>query len=359
MERDGAAAAAGDRGIDAGVASLPTLRDQDGWRGGRVLVTGAAGFIGSTLCDRLLSQGAEVVGVDCFTDNYHRSLKLANLARLERHEGMCFVDADLNRADLRELLDGVEVVFHQAGQPGVRTSWANGFSAHLENNLRSTQRLLEVVRNHRTVRRLVYASSSSVYGDGRPSPLREHDLPQPNSPYGVTKLAAEHLCSLYAKNYGVSTVSLRYFTVYGPRQRPDMAIYRLLSAAMGGTEFPLFGDGRQAREFTFVGDVVEANLRAGMADVPPGTVVNISGDSCITMTDLIGLVGDVVGVVPTVRRYREAAGDVLRTEGARERAASLLGWEPRTPLRDGLADQAAWHRSLVIDLDAASPALAS
>ena len=186
------------------------------------------------------------------------------------------------------------MVFHQAGQPGVRKSWSTGFNDYAEHNIKATQRLLEAAKAVRTPR-FVYASSSSVYGNALTYPVVETDLPMPFSPYGVTKLAAEHLCGLYAANWGVPTVSLRYFTVYGPRQRPDMAMRRLADAAVFGSPFSLFGDGRQVRDFTFVSDVVRANLAAWTADVPPGTVVNIAGGSNAEMADVIRIIGELAG----------------------------------------------------------------
>src|SRR3954452_20962667 len=240
----------------------------------RALVTGAAGFVGSTLVDTLLARGDHVVGLDCFTPYYDRAAKEANLALARDSKRFEFVEADLRTADVDALLDGAEVVFHQAAQAGVRLSWSEGFADYSSHNILATQRLLEAAK--RTRPRVVYASSSSVYGNAASYPTNEGDIPRPHSPYGVTKLAGEHLCNLYADNWGVATMSLRYFTVYGPRQRPDMAIHRLLRAALDGGPFPLYGDGSAEREFTFVDDIVAANLLAADADCPPGTVVNVA-----------------------------------------------------------------------------------
>jgi nucleoside-diphosphate-sugar epimerase len=306
-------------------------------------VTGVAGFIGSTLADALVARGDDVRGVDCFTSYYDRDAKEANLAGVRANPGFELVEDDLRTCAIGPLLDGVDVVFHQAAQAGVRLSWADGFADYNGHNILATQRLLEGAKAA-NVARVVYASSSSVYGNAPAYPTTEDDLPRPHSPYGVTKLAAEHLCNLYAANWGVSTVSLRYFTVYGPRQRPDMAFHRLIEAGLGGTAFPLFGDGSAVRDFTFVGDVVEANLAAAAADCAPGTVVNIAGGGSTTMTDLLALADDVIGQPVTVDRRPPQAGDVERTGGSIERAQRLLGWEPRTSLRDGFAAQVAWHR---------------
>ncbi|HTX01428.1 MAG TPA: NAD-dependent epimerase/dehydratase family protein [Acidimicrobiales bacterium] len=306
-----------------------------------VVVTGAAGFIGSHLCQALLATGEDVLGIDCFTGYYERAAKERNLAALLAEERFCFVEDDLRSADLAPLLDGVDVVYHQAGQPGVRPSWAAGFPDYVSHNVLATQRLLEAARLVGCPR-LVAASSSSVYGESPRWPSSESDLPAPHSPYGVTKLAAEHLCSLYAANWGLSTVSLRYFTVYGPRQRPDMAIGRLVASALEGTSFTLLGDGSQIRDFTYVGDVVAANLAAAAADVAPGTVCNVAGGSSITLGELVGLVERLAGRPVALVRRPAQPGDVSRTGGSVDRAERLLGWSPSTSLESGLLAHLAW-----------------
>jgi nucleoside-diphosphate-sugar epimerase len=309
----------------------------------RALVTGAAGFIGSHLAERLVDDGHSVRGVDCFTPYYDVATKRANLEGLRADPRFELVEADLRTVDLEPLLDGVDVVFHQAGQPGVRLSWSDGFAAYAEHNILATQRLLEALRR-RPVSRLVFASSSSVYGNAQSYPTCETDLPRPHSPYGVTKLAAEHLCRLYAGNWAVPTVSLRYFSVYGPRQRPDMATHRLIEAASGGPPFPLFGDGAQVRDFTYVGDVVAANLAAATREVAPGSVVNVAGGSSCTLLDLVHLVGGLAGCEVPLDRRPAQPGDVERSGGSTERAREMLGWEPGVDLRTGVARQLEWHR---------------
>lgn len=308
------------------------------------LVTGVAGFIGSQLAEALLDEGHDVVGVDAFTPYYDRAQKDANLAALHDRGGFRLVEADLRDADLDALLDGIDVVYHQAAQPGVRLSWSEGFATYDSCNVLATQRLLEASLQA-GVGRFVYASSSSVYGNADHYPVAETDLPRPHSPYGVTKLAAEHLCGLYAANHGLSTVALRYFTVYGPRQRPDMAFHRLIEAALDQQPFPLYGDGSHVRDFTFVGDVVRANVLAGPADIPPGTVVNVCAGGSTVMRDVIDAVGDAVGSPVPVERHPEQPGDVQRTGGSNDAARRLLGWEPQTSLTDGIAAQVAWHCS--------------
>lgn len=311
-----------------------------------MLVTGAAGFIGSHLTDRLLADGHTVRGVDCFTDYYDPSAKHRNLGSALGNPGFELAKIDLAVDPVEPLLDGVDVVFHQAGQPGVRLSWADGFGAYAERNIIATQRLLEACRS-RSLRRFVFASSSSVYGNCDRYPTAETDLPRPFSPYGVTKLAAEHLCSAYAENFGVPVISLRYFTVYGPRQRPDMAFHRLIEAGLGGPPFPAYGDGTQIRSFTYVGDVVSANLAAVSAeDLCPGEVFNVSGGSEISMREVYSLVDGLLGVEVERDGQPPASGDVHRTGGSIERAQRLLGWSPRVPVRYGLAEQLAWHRAM-------------
>jgi nucleoside-diphosphate-sugar epimerase len=310
----------------------------------RTLVTGVAGFIGSTLAEALLARGDHVLGVDCFTPYYDRNAKDANLATLRQSDRFELIEADLRSDDVESLVDGMDVVFHQAAQPGVRLSWSEGFADYVGHNVLATQRLLEAVKAT-SAAKVVYASSSSVYGNALSYPTTEDDLPRPHSPYGVTKLAAEHLCNLYAANWGVHTVALRYFTVYGPRQRPDMAFHRLLEAALSGRTFPLYGDGSAIRDFTFVGDAVRANLAAADHDPPPGTVVNVAGGSSIAMVDLLELAGDIVGGPVAVERLPNQPGDVARTGGTIDRAQRLLGWEPTTDLREGLTAQADWHRA--------------
>jgi UDP-glucuronate 4-epimerase len=309
----------------------------------RALVTGAAGFIGSHLVEALVARGDTVLAVDSFTPYYDVGQKRANAACLAG-PAVELLDADLRVAEIEPMLDGIDVVFHQAAQPGVRLSWSGGFREYVEQNVIVTQRLLDAV-HVAGARRFVYASSSSVYGHQDRYPTREDDLPAPFSPYGVTKLAAEHLCSVYAQNWGLPTVALRYFTVFGPRQRPDMSIYRLCESALGRGVFPRYGDGAQIREFTYVADIVAGNLAASNADLAPGGIVNLAGGAEITLAELIVLVGDLAGAPVEVEARPAEPGDSRRNGGAIDRARELLGWEPRVSLSDGILAQLAWHRS--------------
>jgi nucleoside-diphosphate-sugar epimerase len=316
----------------------------------RALVTGAAGFVGSHLVEALLARGDTVVGVDCFTPYYERARKEANLSAAVRADPRFeLAEIDLRTAEIAARLGGVDVVFHQAAQPGVRLSWNDGFDTYVGHNVVVTQRLLEAARAlGASAPRVVYASSSSVYGNQPRYPTSETDLPAPHSPYGVTKLAAEHLCSLYGANFGVPTVSLRYFTVFGPRQRPDMSIHRLCEAAVHGARFSRYGDGTQVREFTYVDDIVRANLLAADADVAPGEVLNIAGGGEITLNELIALVGELAGASVAIDAQAAMPGDSQRNGGAIDRATKLLGWTPEVPLRTGLEAQLAWHRALPV-----------
>ena len=310
----------------------------------RAVVTGAVGFIGSTLVRRLLSEGHEVVGVDAWRPYYDLDQKRANLARIGDSPRFRLVELDLADDDLAPVLDGATWVFHQAAQPGVRRSWGE-FGTYVRDNVEATQKLLAACQDSPSLERLVYASSSSVYGDAEAYPAREDARPAPRSPYGVTKLAAEHLVSLYAANFGVPTVSLRYFTVYGPGQRPDMATHRLIRSAMLGEPFPLYGDGNAIRDFTYVDDIVQANLRAAASDISPGSVLNVAGGGARTMRELIEIVGECVGRPVPIDRREEQPGDVRRTGGDTSALVAATGWKPGVSILDGVREQVAWHRT--------------
>ena len=307
------------------------------------LITGVAGFVGSHLAEHLLDRGARVTGIDCFTDYYPRSIKESNLAAVQTKPGFQFVETTIQDADLPSLLNGVTHVFHLAAQAGVRKSWGRDFQVYTVNNVEATQVLLEGIVG-RPVEKLVYASSSSVYGDNAPIPMREDTLPQPLSPYGVTKLAAEHLCHLYSANHGVPATSVRYFTVYGPRQRPDMAFNRFFRAALAGAPISVFGDGEQTRDFTFVADAVAATILAAERG-RPGVAYNIGGGSQVSVNQVLQMVEQISGRRLDIRREAIQKGDMRDTYADTSRARAELGFAPTTSLVDGLTAEYRWLSS--------------
>lgn len=307
------------------------------------LVTGAAGFIGSHLCERLIRSGARVTGVDVFTDYYDPALKRRNLEGLRGNPNFTLIELDLGRDDLARLPD-VSVVFHQAAQAGVRASWGAEFATYTHHNVLATQRLLERYRST-PLERFVYASSSSVYGDAERFPTPETLLPKPFSPYGVTKLAGEHLVLLYGRNFGLPVSALRYFTVYGPRQRPDMAFHRFCRSLLRGEEILVYGDGRQSRDFTFIADAIEANVRAWASSAPQG-VYNVGGGSQVEVLEAITILEGALGAKAKLRFEPRPPGDPLRTRADATRIREDLGFAPSTPIAEGLAAEAAWAREL-------------
>ena len=310
----------------------------------KALVTGAAGFIGSHLTEALLARGAQVVGIDCFTDYYPRAIKERNLAVNAGAPGFRFVEAALQSTDLAALLDGVTHVFHLAAQAGVRKSWGRDFQTYTENNVDASQRLLEACVG-RPIEKFVYASSSSLYGDAVSIPVVEDALPRPLSPYGVTKLAAEQLCHLYWVNHRVPTTSVRYFTVYGPRQRPDMAFNRFIRAAMTGQPITLYGDGDQTRDFTFVTDAAAATIAAGDRGVP-GRAYNIGGGSRVSVNRVLEIIGALVGRPLNVVREAAQKGDVRDTYADTSLARADLGFAPKVSLEQGLEAEYRWLSTL-------------
>lgn len=308
-----------------------------------VLVTGAAGFIGSHLCEALVSRGDWVRGLDAFTTFYAPASKQENLAALLREPRFELLRADLLDSDLTEALDDIDVVVNLAGEPGVTTSWGPSFVTYLQRNVLATQRLVEACAQ-RSVRRFVHASSSSVYGVDAGGPSRGE--PRPASPYGVSKLAGEALVGAYAHNFGLPAVSLRYFSVYGPRQRPDMAAHRFIEAVLDHRPLVVYGDGSQVRDFTYVGDVVAATCRAMTADLPPGTVLDVASGRPVTLRRVIATLHEVAGASEMLLDQREERpGDVPRTQGQVTSTHARLGWAARTDLVEGLTHQVAWHRA--------------
>ncbi len=307
----------------------------------KALVTGAAGFIGSTLVDRLLADEADVVGIDCFTDYYPRPIKERNLSGALTHPRFRFIESRIQDADLPALLNDRTHVFHLAAQAGVRKSWGRDFEIYTVNNIEATQVLLEAACGMPALERLVYSSSSSVYGDRVAMPMREDALPQPVSPYGVSKLAAEQLCYLYFANYGVPAVSLRYFTVYGPRQRPDMGFHKFLRATILGEPIGVYGDGDQTRDFTFISDAVNANVLAAARGVP-GRVYNIGGGSRVSVNDVLTMIERIAGRRPIVTVDPVQKGDMRHTYADTSLAHADLGYAPTVGLEEGLAAEHQW-----------------
>jgi len=331
------------------IASLPARVTQVLQPGAPVVVTGCAGFIGSTVTEALLALGCRVTGVDCFTDYYDVALKHENMAGFRDHADFSLVNEDLQVLDPLALLSGQVACFHLAAQAGVRASWGEYFSEYLGRNVMATQRLLEACRQpavRNSLVRFVYSSSSSVYGDQPELPVTEKALPQPRSPYGVTKMAAEHLCVLYSMNFQVPTSSLRYFTVFGPRQRPDMAFRKYIEAALDGRVFEVYGDGSQTRDFTYVGDAVRSNLLAVSCD-DDWEVFNTGGGSRVVFSETLDLLQKLLqervpGLEATVQYQEMAMGDVKDTFADRTHVQNTIGYEPTISFAEGLAREVDW-----------------
>jgi nucleoside-diphosphate-sugar epimerase len=311
----------------------------------RCLVTGAGGFIGSHLCEGLLERGCLVRGVDAFLEFYPRWMKERNLDSIMKKRGFQFIEGDLLRIDLKSIMEGIDVVFHLSAQPGVRKSWGRDFQSYVDNNIIATQRLLE----HSLIikpKLFIYASSSSVYGNVDQLPIIETARTRPISPYGVTKLAGENLCYLYWRNMGIPTVTLRFFTVYGPRQRPDMAFHRFIRAILNGEEITIFGNGKQTRDFTYISDVVEANILC-MEKGVVGEEINIGGGSRTTLMEVVDLLGEISGIRPRVKFMDVQKGDVRDTWADISKAKKILGYRPEVPIEEGLKREFHWLKGLI------------
>ena len=310
------------------------------------IVTGAAGFIGSHLVEVLLSQGDHVIGIDEFNDYYSIDLKYQNLLTSQKHPRFKLITGDIQTLNWQELLEGVDFIYHQAAQAGVRSSWGVGFRNYTEKNINATQILLEAAKNAKSLKRLIFASTSSVYGNAETLPTQESICPQPVSPYGITKLAAERLCWLYHQNFQVPITVLRYFTVYGPRQRPDMAFHKFFKASLHDEVVPIYGDGKQTRDFTFISDAVVANLAAATVPAAVGETFNIGGGSRVVLLDVLQAMEEITGQ-PIRRDYLDfGLGDARHTAADVSKARDLLGYNPQVSLLDGLAQEWQWLKSL-------------
>ncbi|MBD2695072.1 NAD-dependent epimerase/dehydratase family protein [Anabaena catenula] len=312
----------------------------------KTIVTGVAGFIGSHLVNTLLQRGEEVIGIDEFNDYYDPMLKRKNIATFQQSPNFKLIEGDIQFLDLPKLFQNVEVVYHQAAQAGVRNSWGKGFRAYTERNINATQVLLEAAKDAQHLKRLVFASSSSVYGDAETLPTNEEIKPLPVSPYGITKLAAERLCGLYHKNFAVPFVSLRYFTVYGPRQRPDMAFHKFFKAVLQDEAIPVYGDGQQTRDFTFVTDAIAANLAAATIPEAVGEIFNIGGGSRVVLAEVLDTMEDIIGQPIKRNHIEKAMGDARHTAADVSKAQKILGYQPQVTLREGLRREWEWVKAL-------------
>jgi len=308
------------------------------------LVTGAAGFIGSHLCRKLIKEGFSVAGIDSFTDSYPKWIKERNIKPLMREKKFTFLSGDLNDLELIKLLSKTDYVFHHAAQAGVRASWGENFSVYIKNNIEATQKLLEAAKNSR-IKKFIYASSSSVYGFCPELPMSETSSLYPFSPYGVSKLAAEHLCFLYFKNYNVPTVSLRFFTVYGPGQRPDMAFHKFFKAIAEDKQITVYGDGKQTRDFTYVDDIIEANF-SSLKNGVPGEIYNIGGGSRKKLEEIFPILESICQKKIKMFREEKQKGDVPHTLADIQKAHKELNYSPQIQLSDGLKEEWTWIQGL-------------
>ena len=310
------------------------------------IVTGSAGFIGSHIAEALLQKGELVIGIDSLNDYYDPALKQRNLDHLRAYPGFTAITQDIESLDWQVLLEDVQFIYHQAAQAGVRASWGSSFRDYTERNINATQIILEAAKEAKSLQRLVFASTSSVYGDAETLPTSESACPKPISPYGITKLAAERLCQLYYQNFQVPVVMLRYFSVYGPRQRPDMGFHKFFRAVLQGEAIPIYGDGQQTRDFTFVGDVVAANLAAAGTPAAVGEVFNIGGGSRAVLAEVLATMEVIVGQ-PIRRNYLDKArGDARHTAADVTKAREILGFQPKVCLNEGLKLEWEWIQSL-------------
>lgn len=313
------------------------------------VVTGVAGFIGSHLAERLLGEKIKVIGIDCFTNYYSKELKRRNLETCLKNENFTFIEEDLMEVDLATIFKKSKLLFHEAAQPGVRSSWGKEFDTYVKDNIQVTQRILEVAKDVKTLEKIVLASSSSVYGN-QSGKMREDTPPKPVSPYGVTKLASENLGFVYAQNFGLPVTSLRYFTVYGPRQRPDMAFTRFIRANLKNEEIKVYGDGNQSRDFTFISDIIDANINASKNNIH-GNVLNVGGGSVHSIKEVLGMIEQVTGIKNNLVYESVQKGDVIKTEADIKKASKVIGYNPKVSLEKGLFEQIEWIKNIFDDMN--------
>lgn len=306
----------------------------------KVLVTGCAGFIGSHLCEKLLEKGHQVIGIDCFTPYYSREFKERNLMNLRKQSNFSFIKKDIMDTNFTYITQKVNYVFHLAAQPGVRASWLD-FETYVRNNIQITHKLLEGCKDYRL--KFIFASSSSVYGESETYPTPETNYLKPISPYGITKMTAERLCQIYNKYYNIPIIILRYFTVYGPRQRPDMAFYKFIKSLLSDREIIVYGDGNQSRDFTYISDIVDGTLKAMYVDFP-SEVINLGGENPVSINDTIKIIADILSKEPRIRYEPKQKGDVLRTSANITKARTLLNYKPKVGIKDGLKQQVEWQK---------------
>jgi len=308
---------------------------------GKCLVTGCAGFIGSHLCELLLRNNCEVTGIDCFTDYYSPARKEQNLKNFISNKRFKLFRREMSTDKLTDAVQDTDYVFHLAAQPGVRSGWGDDFEVYVRRNIIATHNLLETIKEDNTrVKKVILASSSSIYGDN-PVPMREEQLPKPVSPYGITKVACENLGHLYFKQFGLPVVTLRYFTVYGPGQRPDMAFYKFIDKLLKGKPIVVYGDGSQKRDFTYIDDVVESTLKAAEKGIP-GDIYNIGGATEITIRDAVSLLEGIAGRKVRIEFCPSQPGEMRETLADNKRARDILGFTPGTDLRTGLKKELEW-----------------
>ena len=302
------------------------------------VVTGAAGFIGSHLSERLLENGFKVIGIDCFTDYYSKKIKKNNMISFQNNKNFKLIESDLMEIDLISIIKESEFLFHEAAQPGVRASWGDQFDTYVKDNILVTQKILESAKEVKTLEKIVMASSSSVYGEQEGIMIENKTIPSPISPYGVTKLASENLGLTYASNYDLPVTSLRYFTVYGPRQRPDMAFTKFIKANLSGDKISIFGDGNQTRDFTYISDIIDANLECVKSEIH-GNVLNIGGGKTYSIMDVLNIIENITDKNNKLIFLTKQKGDVFRTEADIKMASKIIGYKPKISLKEGLMKQ--------------------